>query len=133
MALEFRSAGPDDAEPVARLHADSWRRFYRGAFADEFLDGDVVADRRGVWSVRLAASASAPSAVVDRAATDAMHLWVLKQNTAAQGFYRALGGEHVETAKVSPPGGVPSRLNGSPDKFRMAWRDARSLAPVARS
>jgi hypothetical protein len=28
------------------LHADSWRRHYRGAYADAFLDGDVLADRR---------------------------------------------------------------------------------------
>jgi GNAT superfamily N-acetyltransferase len=46
-------AGTDDVETVATLHADSWRRFYRGAYADSFLDGDVVADRRAVWSARL--------------------------------------------------------------------------------
>jgi ribosomal protein S18 acetylase RimI-like enzyme len=52
--LRLRAAGPDDAETVAQLHADSWRRHYRGAYADSFLDGDVVADRRSVWSARLA-------------------------------------------------------------------------------
>lgn len=56
MGLVFRSAGVGDAEPVALLHADSWRRNYRGAFADSFLDGDVVADRREVWTERLAAA-----------------------------------------------------------------------------
>ncbi|GHJ44039.1 N-acetyltransferase [Catellatospora sp. TT07R-123] len=54
-SLVWRTAGPADAEAVARLHADSWRRFYRGAYADTFLDGDVVADRHAVWSARLAA------------------------------------------------------------------------------
>lgn len=53
-SLRFRVAGSDDAETVAQLHADSWRRHYRGAYADSFLDGDVVADRRSVWSARLA-------------------------------------------------------------------------------
>lgn len=54
MALtRLRIAGTDDVETVATLHADSWRRFYRGAYADSFLDGDVVADRRAVWSARL--------------------------------------------------------------------------------
>lgn len=54
MALtRLRMAGTDDVETVATLHADSWRRFYRGAYADSFLDGDVVADRRAVWSARL--------------------------------------------------------------------------------
>jgi GNAT superfamily N-acetyltransferase len=56
-ALRFRCAGVGDAEQVATLHADSWRRHYRGAYADSFLDGDVMADRRRVWSARLAAPA----------------------------------------------------------------------------
>lgn len=53
-SLQFRTAGPEDADQVALLHADSWRRHYRGAYADSFLDGDVVADRCAVWSARLA-------------------------------------------------------------------------------
>lgn len=55
MDVRFRTADLDDAEQVARLHADSWRRHYRGAYADSFLDGDVVSDRLAVWSKRLAA------------------------------------------------------------------------------
>jgi ribosomal protein S18 acetylase RimI-like enzyme len=51
--MEFRPATADDAEAVAALHADSWRRNYRGAFSDAFLDGDVFSDRRSVWSARL--------------------------------------------------------------------------------
>ena len=62
MALtRLRVAGTDDVETVATLHADSWRRFYRGAYADSFLDGDVVADRRAVWSGRLAATPAEPA------------------------------------------------------------------------
>src|SRR5690349_19402246 len=49
----LRPAGPDDAQTVATPHADSWRRFYRGAYADSFLDGDIVAGPRAVWSARL--------------------------------------------------------------------------------
>jgi ribosomal protein S18 acetylase RimI-like enzyme len=49
----FRIAGPTDAEAVAKLHADSWRRHYRGAYSDAFLDGDVFADRLAVWSDQL--------------------------------------------------------------------------------
>ena len=56
-----------------------------------------------------------------------MYLWVLRQNTAAQQFYRASGAVCVEAAKASPPGGDPSRLNGAPEKLRMAWSDASSL------
>jgi ribosomal protein S18 acetylase RimI-like enzyme len=51
--LQFRLAGPADAEAIAALHADSWRRHYRGAYSDAFLDGDVVADRLAVWTDRL--------------------------------------------------------------------------------
>lgn len=50
---QFRPAGPADAAAVAELHADSWRRHYRGAYSDAFLDGDVVADRLAVWTDRL--------------------------------------------------------------------------------
>jgi ribosomal protein S18 acetylase RimI-like enzyme len=175
----FRAASPDDAENVALLHVDSWRRHYRGAYADSFLDGDVVADRRSVWSSRLAAPANsstvvaeddaglvgfvhvvfddddrwgslvdnlhvthdrrrtgigtalltrAAEAVAERATGTSMYLWVLEQNAAAQRFYRAFGGTCVERATVSPPGGVPARLNGSPNKLRIAWPDVSSLA-----
>jgi ribosomal protein S18 acetylase RimI-like enzyme len=51
--LQLRLAGPADSESIARLHADSWRRHYRGAYSDAFLDGDVEADRRAVWGLRL--------------------------------------------------------------------------------
>ncbi len=62
---DFRAATPADAARIADLHADSWRRHYRGAYAnaDAFLDGDVAADRHTLWSARLAtpASSSAPA------------------------------------------------------------------------
>jgi len=52
-ALRFRLAGSDDAQAVANLHAESWRRNYRGAYSDAFLDGDVFTDRLAVWTERL--------------------------------------------------------------------------------
>jgi GNAT superfamily N-acetyltransferase len=51
----FRAPSSADADAVARLHAASWRRHYRGAYADSFLDGDVVGDRLAVWRKRLSA------------------------------------------------------------------------------
>lgn len=176
--VRLRDADERDAESVARLHADSWRRYYRGAYADEFLDGDVVADRHAVWGARLAnptASAAtvvaederglagfvhvvldddarwgslvdnlhvahthrrggigralmarAAASVADRASGPALYLWVLEQNASAQGFYAALGGTRVETV---PVGGDPARLNGAPNKHRMAWPDAATIRP----
>ena len=52
-AVEYRGATADDIGPIASLHADSWRRNYRGSFSDAFLDGDVFADRLAEWTERL--------------------------------------------------------------------------------
>jgi ribosomal protein S18 acetylase RimI-like enzyme len=54
--VSLRTAAAEDAEQIAALHVDSWRRNYRGAYADAFLDGDVTAERRAVWSQRLSSS-----------------------------------------------------------------------------
>src|SRR5216110_3394032 len=63
--MRLREAGPDDADAVALLHADSWRRHYRGAYADAFLDGDMVADRRTGWSAWLAAPVGTATVVAE--------------------------------------------------------------------
>ncbi|MFC8453730.1 GNAT family N-acetyltransferase [Kitasatospora sp. NPDC057223] len=177
-SLRLRAAGSEDAEQVALLHADSWRRHYRGAYADAFLDGDLAADRLAVWSARLAAPGHSltllaeddaglagfvhvvldqddrwgslidnlhvthdrrrtglgtalltrgAAAAAERATAASVYLWVHEQNTAAQQFYRALGGTCVEKVPVPPPGGDPSRLHGRPDKLRCVWPDAASL------
>jgi hypothetical protein len=47
--MKLRTASARDAKPIADLHVDSWRRHYRGAFRDSFLDGDVFAERLAVW------------------------------------------------------------------------------------
>jgi ribosomal protein S18 acetylase RimI-like enzyme len=52
--VSYREAAEQDAGDIAALHADSWRRHYRGAYLDSYLDGDVVADRLEVWTRRLA-------------------------------------------------------------------------------
>jgi ribosomal protein S18 acetylase RimI-like enzyme len=162
----FRRAGPADAPAVAHLHADSWRRHYRGAYSDEFLDGDVVADRLAVWSDRLGTADPRRctilaedggligfantfldhdpewGALLDNlhvagshqrrgigaqllaltgeavAGRSGLYLWVLEQNAAAQAFYEAHGGRRVERCPVEPPGGVASRITGSPYKLR---------------
>ena len=50
----FRPATAADADAVAALHADSWQRTYRGIYADDYLAGPVLDDRRRVWAERLA-------------------------------------------------------------------------------
>ncbi|HTJ67106.1 MAG TPA: GNAT family N-acetyltransferase [Actinospica sp.] len=63
--MEVREAGVDDAEQIASLHADSWRRFYRGAYSDSFLDGDVLSDRLAVWTARLAEPSHSATVLVE--------------------------------------------------------------------
>jgi ribosomal protein S18 acetylase RimI-like enzyme len=63
--VRLRPATVDDAERVADLHSDSWRRHYRGAYADSFLDRDVLADRRREWSTRLTAPGNSETILAD--------------------------------------------------------------------
>ena len=177
-APRFRLAGPDDAEAVANLHAESWRRHYRGAYSDAFLDGDVLADRLAVWSERLREPNPSSctilaedrtlvgfahtvfdddpawgalldnmhvvqgrkrrgigsrllgltaEAVIERPERTGLYLWVLEQNVDARAFYEARGGRCVGRDPVTPPGGIASRLSGSPAKLRYAWLEPSAL------
>ena len=47
--VKIRSVTIGDADDIAALHADSWRRNYRGAYPDSFLDNEVFDDRRDAW------------------------------------------------------------------------------------
>lgn len=51
--MNYRAATKSDAAQIAHLHADSWRRTYRGMLRDDFLDGELVRNRLGVWNDRL--------------------------------------------------------------------------------
>ena len=171
--MRYREATAEDVEAIAQLHADSWRRNYRGAFRDAFLDGPVVGERRTVWAERLKRPATATYTVVAEqdavlvgfahtiladdptwgALVDNLHvvqdlkrhgvgrqlmaasaqavagrendaglyLWVLRQNTAAQAFYDAIGGRLVGEGVSEPPGG------GTAPAFRYAWPDPAAL------
>jgi ribosomal protein S18 acetylase RimI-like enzyme len=48
-----------DAATIAELHATSWRSAYRGMLRDEYLDGDIAAERLRTWMGRLAATSDA--------------------------------------------------------------------------
>lgn len=63
-AMQIRVARPADANAIAALHAESWRRHYRGAYSDSFLDGDVDADRLEVWTKRLGHSDGTASTIL---------------------------------------------------------------------
>ena len=182
-APRFRLAGPDDAEAIAKLHAESWRRHYRGAYSDAFLDGDVVADRLAVWTDRLREPdphrctmlaengrlvgfvntvfdedptwgalldnmhvvhghkrrgigsrllTLTVEAMVERSERTGLYLWVLEQNVDARAFYEARAGRCVGREPVTPPGGIASRITGSPAKLRYAWPSPCVLLERAR-
>jgi ribosomal protein S18 acetylase RimI-like enzyme len=172
-AMRYREATAEDVEAIAQLHADSWRRNYRGAFRDAFLDGPVVGERRTVWAERLTRPepprytvvaeqdgvvvgfahtvfdddptwgalvdnlhvvhglkrhgvgrhlmGASGQAVAAREAHAGVYLWVLQQNTAAQAFYEAIGGQRVGEGLSKPPGG------GTAPTFRFAWTDPAAL------
>jgi ribosomal protein S18 acetylase RimI-like enzyme len=65
-SVQYLDANECDADSVAALHADSWRRHYRGAYLDSYLDGDVVADRQEVWRRRLAQPTTGQVTVIAR-------------------------------------------------------------------
>ena len=53
LAVQYREANEHDADAIAALHAESWRRHYRGAYLDAYLDGDILSERLEVWTSRL--------------------------------------------------------------------------------
>ena len=125
-------AGPD-RYTVAGFHDDGTI----AGFAHTFLDADPVygafldnlhvrrdLKRQGVGARLMSATARA---VLDRSPTSGLYLWVLEQNTAAQGFYEAKGGIRIERQLTGPfPGG------GHAYSFRYAWPDLSTLtAPPA--
>jgi len=69
MDITFRAGGAADADAVAQLHADSWRRTYRGIYPDAYLDGDLLGDRRAVWSARLSDTERRPILILAEAAS----------------------------------------------------------------
>ncbi|HJZ82703.1 MAG TPA: GNAT family N-acetyltransferase [Pyrinomonadaceae bacterium] len=51
--MKVRDATLADAPRIAALHAASWRFAYRGMLSDEYLDGDLLAERSPIWVDRL--------------------------------------------------------------------------------
>ncbi len=61
-----------DLDTIATLHAASWRRAYRGILGDDYLDGDLVAERTAVWREKLNEGAGLG--------------WIVRVDGAAAGF-----------------------------------------------
>jgi GNAT superfamily N-acetyltransferase len=82
--MHLRRASAADAAAIAALHAASWRHAYGGAMSDEYLAGDIVADRNTVWSERLGNPSPNQYVVVAEASGQ------------IAGFACAYGAEHPE-------------------------------------
>jgi ribosomal protein S18 acetylase RimI-like enzyme len=48
--FRIRAATAADLPAIAEIHASSWRAAYRGILPDAFLDGDLLEDRKVLWS-----------------------------------------------------------------------------------
>lgn len=119
--LRIRTAAPADAPTIARLHAESWRRHYRGAYADSYLDGDVVADRLAVWSRRLAAPAGTLTLLAETPAA-----------TGASADAEPLGFLHIVFDDDSAWGSLIDNLHITPSRQRTGvGRTLMTLAAAA--
>jgi L-amino acid N-acyltransferase YncA len=47
--ISIRTARPEDAAGIARVHVDSWKRAYTGLIPQDFLDSLSYTDREGPW------------------------------------------------------------------------------------
>ena len=65
--ITCREATPDDAEQIAQLHSLSWQQNYIGIWNDEFLNSDVLDNRRQIWQQRLTKPASTQYVIVAEA------------------------------------------------------------------
>ena len=57
MNIVYRKAEFSDHTEIARLHADSWKRNYRGILSEQYLEHEVEKDRLETWQKRLGAPA----------------------------------------------------------------------------
>jgi catechol 2,3-dioxygenase-like lactoylglutathione lyase family enzyme len=64
-AVAVRQAVAGDGEAIARLHAASWRRHYRGAYSAHYLDSDLETERLRVWGERLQTSSASVTLVAE--------------------------------------------------------------------
>jgi GNAT superfamily N-acetyltransferase len=51
--IQFRTAQFTDHNSIAQIHADNWKKTYRGMLSDHYLDNEVEEDRALVWHQRL--------------------------------------------------------------------------------
>lgn len=63
-AIFLRAASPDDAEGIAIVRIDSWRKTYRGVIPDSYLDAMEVEESMTLWRRVLTAASVSTSVFV---------------------------------------------------------------------
>ena len=115
--VRIRAASAADAPAVARLHAASWRRHYRGAYADSYLDGDVVADRLAVWSRRLADPAGTLTLLAETLAPETLPTGT-ETGTGGEAGAEPLGFLHIVFDDDAAWGSLIDNLHITPSRQR---------------
>lgn len=85
MAIVIRPFDASDATRVARLHATSWRKAYRGILTDAYLDDDLEGERHAAWAAKLAAPSAGPGWLAVAGAEDAGFVYVRPREDARWG------------------------------------------------
>ena len=52
--VTIRDAEANEADAIANLHAVSWMSAYRGLLSDEYLDNDLLGERKKHWAQKMA-------------------------------------------------------------------------------
>jgi ribosomal protein S18 acetylase RimI-like enzyme len=99
--MEYRDGAADDIGSIATLHAENWRRHYRGILSDGYLDHDVWSDRRAKWEGRLRT-----------ADDDRLHTVVAVDGGQVVGFV------HTVLAEDARWGALLDNLHVAPDRRR---------------
>lgn len=53
MPIQLRVAKDEDYNTLVQMHVESWRVAYKGLVSDQYLDKDVVEERREHWKEKL--------------------------------------------------------------------------------
>ena len=82
--MKIRLAMSADAQAIAALHTSSWRRTYKNALSDEYLQRTAPIEREAVWAQRFASR------------KENQQVLVAEGENGVVGFACAYGAEHVE-------------------------------------
>jgi len=122
--IRFRAAGPGDARAVAGLHAESWRRHYRGAYSDSFLDNGAADYLEPLWTERLAApDPRARTILAERDGTVVGLAHTILDEDAAWGAFL----DNLHVAPGLKRQGIGSRLLALTGRAVLRWSPSSGL------